>query len=90
MKVSAKIDWVLRHPLLLLIIGFIITGFLANWFIHRMDEQQKRREATVKTYGALRSADNDLTMSLAQYDRGQSRMAQAGRVGPTNGKNEKT
>lgn len=64
---GAKFDEILRHPLLLLLVGSVITGFLANWFTHRMDEQQKQREATVKTFDSVRGALDDMTISLAQY-----------------------
>lgn len=62
---SEQFDEILRHPLLLLLVGSIHHHGLSGELVHpQMDEQQKQREATVKTFDSLRSALDDLTISL--------------------------
>ena len=53
--------------MLVVLLGFLLSTILGTWITHRLDDQQKQREAITKSHDAVRAATDDLTVSLAQY-----------------------
>ncbi|WGS50848.1 hypothetical protein LFL96_04920 [Paraburkholderia sp. D15] len=53
--------------MLVVALGFVLSTILGTWITHRLDQQQKEREAITRSHDAVRAATDDLTVSLAQY-----------------------
>lgn len=57
----------LRHPLTLVLAGFILTGFLGTILQTRYQERQKQNDATIKSMDDMRVQIDNVFNSLADY-----------------------
>jgi hypothetical protein len=63
----SKLDPIGRHPLIVLAFGFVLSTLFGTWITHRLDHQQKEREAITRNFDAVRAATDDLTVAMARY-----------------------
>ncbi|MEM5389440.1 hypothetical protein VSR68_38660 [Paraburkholderia phymatum] len=61
------LDRLSRHPAILVILGFLLTGGLGTWVTHLLDQQQREREAIVKSMDDLRASMDDLSAAFSDY-----------------------
>jgi hypothetical protein len=47
--------------------GFVLSTLFGTWITHRLDHQQKEREAITRNFDAVRAATDDLTVAMARY-----------------------
>ncbi|WP_175752231.1 hypothetical protein [Burkholderia anthina] len=60
-------DRLARHPAVLVILGFLLSGILGTWVTHLLDQQQREREANVKSMDDLRASMDDLSAAFSDY-----------------------
>ncbi|SHL06871.1 hypothetical protein [Paraburkholderia terricola] len=63
----SKLEPVGRHPLTVVTFGFVLSTLFGTWITHRLDHQQKEREAITRNFDAVRAATDDLTVAMARY-----------------------
>jgi hypothetical protein len=56
-----------KHPAVLVILGFALSGLLGGWLTHRLDQQQREREARIRSMDDLRASIDDLNAVSADY-----------------------
>jgi uncharacterized membrane-anchored protein YhcB (DUF1043 family) len=56
-----------RHPAVLLILGFFLTGVVGSWLTNLHDEKQRIRDANSKSMDNLRASMDDLAGAYSQY-----------------------
>lgn len=57
----------LRHPFVLLVVGFLFTNGVAVYITNKIDNDRRRNEATIRDYDQLRSSIDDLVSSFELY-----------------------
>ena len=60
-------DRLSKHPAVLLILGFLLSGVVGTWVTHLLDQQQRERDATVKSMDDLRASMDDLSAAFSDY-----------------------
>lgn len=61
------LDRLARHPAILVILGFLLSGLLGTWVTHLLNQQQREREANVKSMDDLRASMDDLSAAFSDY-----------------------
>jgi hypothetical protein len=56
-----------KHPAVLLILGFVLTGLVGNGLVALQEHRQRQRESIVKSMNELRAAYDDLSVGFADY-----------------------
>lgn len=57
----------LKHPAFLVLLGFACTGLVGKYLSDRQDEQQRQRQAMVKSMDDLRASMDDLGTAFSEY-----------------------
>ncbi|NIF76127.1 hypothetical protein F3J20_01740 [Paraburkholderia sp. Cy-641] len=57
----------IKHPAVLVILGFILTGLIGRWLADVQDEKQRQREAVVRSMDDLRRSIDDLSAAFSGY-----------------------
>ncbi|WP_175030509.1 hypothetical protein [Burkholderia lata] len=57
----------LRHPLVLLLVGFVLTNGLALRITNKLDEDRRHNDAVIRDHDQLRSSIDDLAASFDLY-----------------------
>ncbi|HKT62128.1 hypothetical protein [Burkholderia sp. 22313] len=65
-----RLDAISRHPAILVVIGFLLSGIVGTYITKRVDESTRQREAITKDRDSLRSAIDDLRASFELYAAG--------------------
>ena len=58
----------LKHPAGLVLLGFFCTGVVGKYLSDRQDEQQRERQAVIKSMDDLRGSMDDLSVVFADYN----------------------
>ncbi|WP_157648773.1 hypothetical protein [Burkholderia ubonensis] len=69
-SISRLLDAIGRHPAVLVVLGFILSGIVGTHVTKRIDEYSKQREAITRDRDSLRSAIDDLRASFELYAAG--------------------
>lgn len=56
-----------KHPAVLLLLGFVLTGLIGNGLVALQEHRQRQRESIVKSMNELRAAYDDLSVGFADY-----------------------
>ncbi|MEM5342406.1 hypothetical protein [Paraburkholderia azotifigens] len=62
-----RLDQIFKHPAVLVAMGFLLSGVLGGWLTHRLDQQQRERESSVKSMDDLRASIDDLNAAFSDY-----------------------
>jgi hypothetical protein len=57
----------LKHPAFLIMLGFVCTGVIGKYLSDRQDNQQRQRQAVVKSMDDLRTSMDDLRTAFSDY-----------------------
>jgi hypothetical protein len=57
----------LKHPAMLVVLGFVLTGVIGNYLVYLENERQRQNDATVKSMDEVRAAFDDLSMAFSEY-----------------------
>jgi hypothetical protein len=61
------VDQFMRHPAVLVIIGFVFTGLLGQWLSSRHEAKEREREVIEKSMDNVRSAYDGLAVTFSNY-----------------------
>jgi len=61
------VDRLSRHPAVLVILGFLLSGIVGTWVTHLLDQQQRERESMAKSMDTVRSSMDDLSAAFSDY-----------------------
>jgi hypothetical protein len=56
-----------KHPAILVILGFTLTGVIGRWLADVQDDKTRQREAAVKSMDDLRASIDDLSLTFQAY-----------------------
>lgn len=57
----------IKHPATLIVLGFVLTGLVGRYLASIQNENQRQREAVVKSMDELRASIDDLASTFAEY-----------------------
>jgi hypothetical protein len=77
------LDALSRHPAMLVVLGFVLTGIVGNRLTQKVDEDNKHREAVTKDRDSLRSSIDDLRSSFELYASGVKHLMMTLQAGET-------
>lgn len=63
----SRANALIKHPTVLVFVGFVLTGVVGNWLGHVQDEKVREREATVKSMDDLRASIDDISLAFHGY-----------------------
>ncbi|WP_155753765.1 hypothetical protein [Burkholderia anthina] len=77
------LDALTRHPAMLVVLGFFLTGIVGNRLTQKVDEDNRHRAAVTKDFDSLRSSIDDLRSSFELYASGVKHLMMTLQVGET-------
>jgi hypothetical protein len=63
----SDVDQFLRHPAVLLLIGFVLSGVLGSWLTYAYQERERNREAAIQSMNELRGSFDDFIVTYNEY-----------------------
>jgi hypothetical protein len=57
-----------KHPAVLVVLGFVLTGIVGQWLTSAHEANQREHDAAEKSLDELRASYDDITTSFTRYD----------------------